>query len=272
MRHGTFIGMTCATLVLVAAYSPLCVAQPAPATVVAKFAGTWKEDPAKRVQAAPPLHFRMTAGKLEELRGPEARPLVQPVNFEAAKPYSIDGSPNSIAWKKVDARHFERRLYRGEKLLNTRKIEISADGKTLTQIVEWSPSDIETDVYTRNAGGGEGLAGTWKIDSIRMTQPAEMKISAQGADGIRISHSRGNVEAFRFDGKPAPVTGPAVISGTMAAGRIVDANTIEMSSSREGVDTATTTMVLSNGGKTQTVTSRPKGGGETMVWAYNKQP
>jgi hypothetical protein len=112
--------------------------QPATAatSVLEKFAGTWREDISKRQGELQTLSFRRSAnGGMEELRGPELRPLVQPVNF-TGQPYAIDGSVNKIAWKQLDASTFERGLYSGTRLLNTRRIELSADGATLTQETE----------------------------------------------------------------------------------------------------------------------------------------
>ena len=82
----------------------VCAAQPAPSpeTVIKNFVGTWQENEAKRqIGSAFSLRFRQGPnGGLEELRGPEARPLVQPVRF-TGQPYGTDDSKNTIALEAV---------------------------------------------------------------------------------------------------------------------------------------------------------------------------
>jgi len=78
-----------------------------------KFAGTWREDESKRTFGpTETLKFRLDAkGNLEELRGAEARPLVQPVRFDG-KPHTIDASNNTIAWKQIDKKPFRAETFR----------------------------------------------------------------------------------------------------------------------------------------------------------------
>jgi len=246
-----------------------CIAQQAPDG--SKFVGTWKENPAKRTLGAqPPLRFQAAAnGGLEELRGPEVRPLVQPVQF-GAKAYSVDKSSNMIEWKKVDSNHFERRLYESGKLLSTRKIEVSKDGSTLTEVTERSPSDIRTAVFKRNTSGGQGLAGVWKAESMRGT-PEQIKIERLGAQGVRVTSDRGMIRTLTFDGKSNPVAGPAVLSGTADAAKLKSPDTIEVAMSREGVASNTVTLVLSADGRTLTQTSKRNSDGQTSVTVFDKQ-
>jgi hypothetical protein len=247
-------------------------AQPAPSTVTVKFVGSWLEDQSKRqIGALAQLRFRHgAAGQLEELRGPDERPLVQPVNF-GTKPYPVDNSNNTIEWKQIDANHFERKIYESGKLLATRRIEISKDGKKMAEVTERSSADIDTVVYMRTSGDAQGLAGIWKADSIKSSEPAEQKIEAQGSSALRITTRRGQTEMLTFDGKPNLVTGPAVISGTMVAGKVTDANTIEVTGSRQGVVTGKSTWVLSTDGRTLTETTTRLAGGAPSVIVYQKQ-
>src|SRR2546430_1634616 len=101
-------------ITLALATSFVCFAQ-APASKgvpsLGKFTGTWKENESKRkISPSDTLKFRRDAqGNLEELRGPDARPVVQPVHFDG-KPYSLDDSKNTIVWKQIEKNHFERTL------------------------------------------------------------------------------------------------------------------------------------------------------------------
>jgi hypothetical protein len=117
------------------AVTPICDALSDHATVIKNFVGTWKEDQAKRkLGSMPPLRFqRSPDGELQELRGPEARPLIQPLKFGNAA-YSVDNSKNTILWKRIDGTRYERQLFESGKLITTRQISLSNDGKTLTEV------------------------------------------------------------------------------------------------------------------------------------------
>jgi hypothetical protein len=53
------------------------------------FVGNWKEDVSKRDKAGPDLRFQQSAnGGLEEARGPEKNPILQPVIFDS-KPHEL---------------------------------------------------------------------------------------------------------------------------------------------------------------------------------------
>jgi hypothetical protein len=258
--------------------SMLCLAESTPAIVIAKFVGTWKENEAKRkIGSGLTLRFRRVAnGQLEELRGPDARPLVQPVNFDG-KPYNVDNSKNTLTWKQHDASHFERTISGNGNLIATRRIQISTDGKTLTEVTERKMPDgkdlVATVVYKRSSGDQQGLVGIWKLESVHTSEPGEVKYEAVGTNGLRAT-GRGVTQIMTLDGKPTPVTGPAVISGAMIAAKIVDDRTIETTSSREGVVTGKATLVISTDGKTLTSTFTslgPNAGSEPGVVVYEKQ-
>jgi len=135
----------------------LLIAVIVPGTALAQspkgFAGSWVEDQAKRtIGSLRSLTFRQAAGgSLEELRGAYANPLVQPVHFDG-KPYTVDGSRNTIVWKQMDATHFERTISQNNEVINTRRLQVSADGSTLTEATENTESGkktITTIVYRR---------------------------------------------------------------------------------------------------------------------------
>ncbi len=254
--------------------SMLCLAESTPAIVIAKFVGTWKENEAKRkLGSGLALRFRRTANEqLEELRGPEARPVAQPVNFDG-KPYKLDNSKNTIVWKQQDATHFERTISDDGNLISTRRIQISADGKTLTEVTErkipGGKDLVATVVFKRSSGDQQGLVGIWKPESVHTSEPMQVKHEALGTNGLRITGAGRVSQTLTFDGKPTPVTGPTVIPGAMIAARIVNDRTIETTSSREGVVTGKGTLVISPDG---TFTSlSPNAGSEPGVTVWEKQ-
>jgi len=89
-----------------------------------------------------------------------------------------------------------------------------------------------------------------------------------------VSTDQGVVYTAALDGKPAAVTGPAVISGTMVALKLMDAQTIESAQSREGVPTGKATITISADGKVMTVTAvnlAPHASREPSVTVFEKQ-
>jgi hypothetical protein len=261
------------------ALSALCFAQSDHSALIKKFVGTWNENEAKR-KGGPPVSLRFqkaAGGTLEELRGPELRPLVQPVKF-GTSPYGIDNSKNTIAWKQIDANHFQRQLFESGKLLTTRDLSISKDGRTLTEVTQQNAPDGKTStatmIFGRSSGDGQGLVGVWKLESMRTSDPNQLTIEPVGTDGVRIKNRLGVARTLTFDGKDNPVTGPAVISGTTGSAKILNENSIEETSKREGVLVGKTMLVLSSDGKTLTSTARgegPTAGREPFVTVYEKR-
>jgi hypothetical protein len=262
--------LTSRALVLTAlSFTTVFFSAQAATTASPNFAGSWKENQAKRkLGSAAPLRFRQTGAQLEELRGPVEKPLVQPVNF-GTSPYAIDNSKNTIEWKKIDASHFERKIYEKGKLLTTRRIEISADGRTMTEVTERSPSDIDT-LTLKRTSGDQGLVGTWNPAALKSSRADEVKITMD-ANGLKTTNDRGIVQTLNYDGKPALVAGPATISGTMVAAKVKDANTIEITLSRDGVNTGGGTLALSADGKTLTITTKANAAKEPSVTVFEKQ-
>ena len=262
-------------LALTLATSFLCFAQ---TPSLGKFAGTWTEDESKRTFGpVETLKFRTDAkGNLEELRGADARPLVQPVRFDG-KPYTVDASKDSIAWKQVDDTHFERKIFESGKLLNTREIEISGGGKALTEVTTRTLGDGKKQAVTvkfrRTKGEGAGLAGIWQAESYHSTVPTQWTYEPAG-DHFKMVNETGVTLMLPTDGKPASVTGPAVISGTMAALKAVSSDKLEIVQSRQGVTTGKLTLTLSGDGKTMTISAvnlAPNASPAPSVTVFRKQ-
>jgi hypothetical protein len=75
------------------------------------------------------------------------------------------------------------------------------------------------------------------------------------------------------DGKPADVKGPAVISGTMAALKVVGPDKLEIAESRAGTPTGKITVTLSGDGKMLTMSNvnlAPNASHEPSVTVFTK--
>ncbi len=266
------------TLSAIAALSLYAQAKPYTGKLISSLSGTWKEDESKRkLGSAPGLRFRATTnGAMEELRGPESKPMVQPVKFDG-KTYPMD-SGNSLSWKQIDANNFERRTFQNGKLLSVRRIRISADGKTLHEesdrtSLAGKTQGITTE-YRRSGGNDKGLAGTWQRLSIKQTVPAEVTYTPAGQNAVKVDNRMGGSHTLDFDGKSSPITGESVIPGMSITAKIIDSNSIETTTLREGVLAGKARMVLSDGGKVMTVTTTgagPESSREPNVTVFNKQ-
>jgi hypothetical protein len=255
------------------------VGQSSPTPVLQKFVGLWMEDESKLKigDSFGKLRFRQSSDGLEELRGPEVKPLVQSVKF-GTKPYAINGSTNTIAWMQIDSSHFERSIFNEGKLQNTRRIEVSADGKALTEVTEVArPGEKKyqtTIAFQRISGGPQGLAGIWKAQSVKRVPAPTVRYELSGTDGLKVSEDfGGNVRQYsvKMDKVPVAVVGKTVVSGTMTAFRVVDDHTLEAIGSREGVVTGKETLVISGDGKMITSTSTTTGNQEPTIRVFNKQ-
>jgi hypothetical protein len=254
-------------------------------SVVTRFTGTWKEDVSKRkVGSMANLRFQRNAkGGLEEVRGPEVRPLVQSVVFDG-QPHKLEIGNNSIAWKQSNPNTFERVLSEGNgtRTLTVRRIRISTDGKTMTEETEGKTTggrtSVDTVAYQRVSGDAQGLVGRWKPVSFKTDNPDVIKYEPAGTNGIKFSDASNlptdTTSTVTLDGKPVPVIGAGVIAGTMTAAKRVDDRTLEFTQSRDGIVSGKSIQQLSADGKTLTVTETsvgPNASAEPSVIVYVKQ-
>jgi len=246
------------------------------------FAGNWVEDQSKRTNGGlRALTFRRAAdGGTEELRGSYANPLVQPVRFGAA-PYAVEGSQNRLEWKELGPRRFERLSTRDSKMIGRRRIEVSEDGKTLTEANDTfdavGAAVTGTLVYRRTSAEANGLIGVWTPESRSATTPFTVTVEAAGKT-LRVIENQGLTAAvsyvLSFDGSPAAVTGPSVISGSTVSSQRVSDREIQQSTARLGVPTGVTTWTVSADGKiltTRSTLSGPNASTEPFIIVYQRR-
>ncbi|MCC6368515.1 MAG: hypothetical protein IT165_33740 [Bryobacterales bacterium] len=234
-----------------------------PANLIKNFAGSWKENESKHKfgsGAGATLRFRGSpSGGLDELRGAIANPVVQKVEFDG-KPHPIDDSRSAIAWKKLGATQFERSLFDNDKkLINIRRIELSADGKSLTERIENKTSDGKTatwtGAYNRTSGESGGLAGTWQLVSRRRSDPAIIRFEPAGANSLKfVIPDSETTGVMTFDGKPYTWSGRGLISGMENTAKAISGRSIEVTIKRKGVLASKTTYNISADGRTLTMT------------------
>jgi hypothetical protein len=245
--------------------------------ILNRLAGRWTEDESKQKIGSINLRFRRTAaGGIEELRGPDLAPDVQTIDFDGLPRLLNTG--RSIAWKQIDANTFERRLSEGQRLLTTRDIRISRDGRSLTEKTVWNLADnktrLTTVVYRRSSGEPRGLAALWKAQSIRSSPPDQWTYERTGSNALTFMGFNGQTYTVSLDGTAVPVTGGATLLNMMIAAIKVDDYTIETTSSRNGIVTDKSRITISANGKTITIVSTDLGPNASLgpsIAVYDKR-
>jgi len=167
----------------------------------------------------------------------------------------------------------ERDRCRGD--ARTRNLQIA--GRTLTETTIIRLADGSTRrvirTYERAQPNGKGLVGWWDPKTLKSDTPDVSRFERVGS-GLREIGAAGDTATLTFDGKPAPVTGGAVIRGTAMNARLVDDRTIEIVTTRDGARVGHSTYQLSADGKTLTtsfVAEGPGTSGKPTVSIYIKQ-
>lgn len=252
-----------------------------PEKMISRLAGVWTEDVNQRRDALTlPLRFRKTAdGGLEQLRGPEASPRIDPVRLDG-KPYPRAGSKDTMAWTRINADQFELRYFAGgEKLAVTHRYHLSPDGKTLTkETAAPDTRDKFVGIFRRTAGDPPGLAGTWAIESFQAA-PYQTTFQPLGAGAVKVTFNNGPTEhswTVKMGGPPAPVTGTgAWADSTTVTARQIDDSALEMSHWRDGAVFLRTVSRTTSDGRTLTITGTNVGPagpmGTPATHVYRKQ-
>ena len=161
------------------------------------------------------------------------------------------------------------------KLYSTTKREISADGKTLTDVTTGTRpdgtafTDHETDT---RVGAGSGMAGTWKETAIKNSAPGILVLKVNGD----VLHFENPVfketSDAKLDGTPAAIMGPSVPAGLTTWNKSKGPNKVESSVILNGKELGRDVMTLSADGKTITdVSWTPGKESEKQTYVYERQ-
>jgi hypothetical protein len=250
------------------------------AATLDRFVGSWQEDESKaQLGDGGALVFRATvSGQIEELRGGQVSPQVQPVIFDC-QPRVVDANGRTTAWTQQNDTTFRRvSADKNGRVFLTRTLRLSADGKTLTEENSVSPAElspkIETNTYQREDGQA-GLVGTWRLKSFKSNRPGVIKIERNRGAGLRVIRTaREAVEEIPLNGQPGTVTGPDVISGSSSMSKILPDGSIEVTAMRGGSAMSRTIYAVSPDGRIMTITSTGLGknaNGKPSIGVFVKQ-
>lgn len=206
-------------------------------TALQRFVGDWKEDQSQRkmdVSSIFPLRFQSGKdGSLEELRGPVANPTAWPVQFDG-KPRTLPNGQAST-WKQIDANTFEHVRTDQKGVVQTRRLTISSDGTTLTQLAD-GRGGRSTTKLKRISGEGGSLQGRWQVTSFESATPFDFRIEAAGPMRLRFSSDVLQYE-LTVNGQPHPVEPPSnpAFRDTRIARLLAD-NSLEVRVLRNGAE------------------------------------
>lgn len=162
------------------------------------------------------------------------------------------------------------------KVLSTTEHEISADGKTMTDVTTGNRPDgtpfKTTNVYTRVSGSGVTPVGTWRNTKVNATAPSVMALKVNG--DVLHSEDPGykSIVDAKLDGTPAPLNGPTVPAGLMIANKYEAPNKVVTTALLNGKELGKDIMTISADGKTITdVSWSPGKENEKQTYVYEKQ-
>jgi len=149
-------------------------------------------------------------------------------------------------------------LSKDNKTLQDNYSELGADGKVTTHVVYQ---------YDRK-GGGADFAADWVSTREQFDVVHTLKVSPYEGDGLSFISSLGNITRnMRFDGKDYPTSRPQIVTSAQR----VNERTIELTDKRDGKIADRQEIIVSEDGKTLTMTIHRTGRSEPDVRVYEKE-
>jgi hypothetical protein len=187
------------------------------------------------------------------------------------KSYPTSQPPVTEVWRQVATTTWEVTSAVDGNRVAVDTYTLSADGKTLTDTGK--PDDPSTPgggyAEYHRAGGGTGLTGTWK--GTARQEPFTLQIAPNENDGLIYRVVGGFEVKGRFDGKPYPMTGPMVGTGSTATFSKTGQRSFVMRQLESKEPPFTVTASVSPDGELLTVVG--KGGSvKKRVWVFDRQP
>lgn len=176
--------------------------------------------------------------------------------------FKIDGNDYPTPWgdtmsyKSIDDHSWETTGKLNGKVVQTGKLTLSADGKTLnidSKVMKADGTTSDNAMVLQRVSGGPGLAGKWKTRNVKITSPGSIEIGAPGTDGIvlKFADEGGTCDA-KFDGTEHPATGKMWPSGWTCLASRRGTRGFDVAWRRDGQLMFTSTFTVSGNGQTLT--------------------
>ncbi len=234
------------------------------------FIGTWKLNQVKS-------HLTGTTMKFS----PAANGMIRETTAEGSYTFKTDGQSypalfgDTENWTKLSGHSWKTTIHGNGGFIYTETLNVSPDGKSLTVASAGTNPDgnafHDSTVFTRTAGDN-GLMGTWKSRSVKISSPRTLEFAANGDDGIKW-----NLPAIKatlnskFDGKDYTPDGPTVPKGLTLALTKAGANSFNMVEKMNGKPLFKGKYTISKDGKTLTEISSPVSQYQPQTAIYDKQ-
>ncbi len=242
------------------------------------FAGTWKEDLAKR-HVKPPSTARLSFTRSSDglwtmTSGTSASTLTMKFRMDG-KDYPLEGVPGATeSWREAGPDTWESITKRDGRLLRTARRVISDGGKRLTVTSTFTSDNrqqITTTTFER-MGNGSGLAGEWKQVAHKKSEPDVLTIQVTSPGELKVRTTNGGTFTARVDGKEYTYTGPRILPNITITLRETGPRTIEETYFRDHKPLSQTMMTVSEDGKTLTRNaSDPNTQEQTGTAVFEKQ-
>jgi len=153
---------------------------------------------------------------------------------------------------------------------------VSPDGNNLAQLVKDTTESATVTIETRSRriakapAGSHAISGSWRAYETHRSRNGSITQYRCTADGISAETPLGEKFNAKFDGKDYPVEDDP--AGTMVSAKRLGADTVELTSKRNGKVVAIKLMSVVAGGKSIHVIFKNEDGETSTIFDLQKQP
>jgi len=183
---------------------------------------------------------------------------------------------DTVSVRVVDARTVELIAKKAGRTMFTELDTISADGNTLTQVVRDTTEREAVTIETRSRriengpAGSHAISGSWRVYQSSRSRNGSLIIYKCTVDGFSAETPLGERYNAKFDGKEYPVEDDP--AHTMVSVKRISANSVEVTSKRNGKVVAISHMTVTPSGESIHVVFEDKESNTTRTYDMRKQP
>jgi len=232
------------------------------------YVGKWKTNLAKS-------DFGQSTITYESLPGGEW----QSTGFGMTNKFKMDGKdyPDGLGgtntWKAVDANRWEVVGKLNGKVTATDTLQLSADGKTLTDSSKQVKPDggtMDSSTVFRRVSGGPGLAGKWQTKKVSGAAGV-IEFASSGTDGLSFKDSEMDMTCdSKLDGKDYSCAGPMTPPGFTVAIENAPPRSVHLTVKKDGKPLFEATYTVAADGKSMVETGGAVGSPEKIKVAFDR--
>lgn len=185
------------------------------------------------------------------------------------------GYGDTVSWKEAGPNTWLVTHKMDGKVTRSATLKISDDETTMTRTTNGTRPDgsaYAMDFKAKRVSGMKGLAGTWRIITLKMDSFEELDIKPYDRDGLSfLIPSEKEKQDMKFDGKYYLDQGPAVPPGSTSSAKRVNARNIAWTDKLKDEVRDHQDLKVSEDGKTLTVVVKYPGEKAPQVIVYDRQ-